>query len=121
MRKTRERAGAVYARYIIASILIVQVFALIQMKSVLGVEHIRPAHVLVPVLVGSVFGFLLARLQLLKLNVAWLREFNRITTEPGAADARVRDLLAFGCRHMGLDAGMVGRSRPASGRAGRSI
>ncbi len=111
MKKPKSRTGAVYARYIIASILIVQVFAFVQMKQVLGVEHLRPAHILVPVLVGLVFGFLLARLHLLKINVAWLREFNRITTEPGDADSRVRTVLAFGCRHLGLDAGMVGRIR----------
>ena len=109
MKKPKSRAGAVYARYIIASVLTVQVFAFLQMKYFLGVEQIRPAHILVPIIVGLVFGILLARLQLLKINVAWLRELNRITTEPGDADARVRTVLAFGCRHLGLYAGIVWR------------
>ncbi|MFN2338633.1 MAG: ATP-binding protein [Gammaproteobacteria bacterium] len=62
------RPAVIYGRYIAFSILAVLAFALFQHLLMLGIPlpEIRPTMLVVPMVVGSLFGYLLAKIRILR-------------------------------------------------------
>ncbi|MCW9059479.1 MAG: hypothetical protein OQL11_11450 [Gammaproteobacteria bacterium] len=62
------RPAVIYGRYIAFSILAVLAFALFQHLLVLGIPllEIRPTMLVVPMVVGGLFGYLLAKIRILR-------------------------------------------------------
>ncbi|WP_018871702.1 EAL domain-containing protein [Thioalkalivibrio sp. ALJ16] len=69
----------VYARYIAMAVAIVAALALVQFLFVYGADQIQPRLLIIPVTVGVLFGFMLARMRLLRSQTDLLNTFVEAT------------------------------------------
>lgn len=93
----------VYARYIGTAVAIVIGLASIQLLFVYGVEQFQARLLVIPVSVGVLFGFMLARMHLLRSQTDMLNTFVEATQASSDRETAITHLLQVASEQLAMD------------------